>query len=350
MSAPTRAIFTDQDGKPYIGTVDEIYEPLSTGVLVEVQFSGVNPADLAHPKLGFNNCVAGYDFSGIVIEAGASRSDKFKHGDRVLGFAAPAYDKPNQYGAHQDFHCARHFVYHVPPSMPMEDAACLMVVTHTAADALFNQLHLSFENEAEPLLVWGGSSAVGSACIQLAKKAGCYPILTTASPKNHAKILEIGATECFDYNDKDVVQKIRSALSKYTTKPLRRVIDSIVFRGEPSSTGLCEACVDDLSDLLFTSPIPATSDAKHHWSGTFACRNVDVDFKIPNGPVLKFPADQGMQDKIDEATDWAISSYGNGYCMPNVVVVKGGEEGIRAMIDSVSGKASMQKFVVKHPI
>jgi NADPH:quinone reductase-like Zn-dependent oxidoreductase len=64
MSAPTRAIFTDQDGKPYIGTVDEIYEPLSTEILVEVHFSGVNPADLAHPKLGFNNCVAGYDFSG----------------------------------------------------------------------------------------------------------------------------------------------------------------------------------------------------------------------------------------------------------------------------------------------
>lgn len=184
----------------------------------------------------------------------------------------------------------------------------------------------------------------------MAKKAGCFPILTTASPKNHAKLMEIGATECFDYNDKDVVQKIRSAFSKYANKPLKRVLDSVVSCGEPSSTLLCEACVDDSSDALFTSPIPATSDAKNHWSGTFACRNVDVDLKIPNGPVLKFPGDKGMQDKIDEATSWAISNYGNGYCMPKVVVVKGGEEGIRAMVDSVSGKASMQKFVVEHPI
>lgn len=184
----------------------------------------------------------------------------------------------------------------------------------------------------------------------MAKKAGGFPILTTASPKNHAKLMEIGATECFDYNDKDVVQKIRSAFSKYANKPLKRVLDSVVSCGEPSSTLLCEACVDDSSDALFTSPIPATSDAKNHWSGTFACRNVDVDLKIPNGPVLKFPGDKGMQDKIDEATSWAISNYGNGYCMPKVVVVKGGEEGIRAMVDSVSGKASMQKFVVEHPI
>ncbi|KAJ5761287.1 hypothetical protein N7520_008443 [Penicillium odoratum] len=350
MQAATRAIFTDHNGEPYIGTVDESYEPLPTEVLVKVEFSGINPADLGHARVGFNNTVAGYDFSGIVIKAGTAKEGQFQPGDRVLGFAAPALDKPNQYGVHQELHCARHFVYHVPPSMPMEDAACLMVVTHTAADALFNQLQLSFEDESQPLLVWGGSSAVGSAIIQLAKKAGCYPILTTASPKNHAKLLEIGATECFDYNDPKVVQKILSALTRYTTKPLKRVVDSVVSRGQPSSTSLCEACVNDSTDALFTSPIPAASDAKNHWSRTFACRNVDVDFKLPNGIVLKHTPNQPMQDKIDQATSWAISNYGQGYRMPNVVVVKGGEEGIRAMLDVSAGKVSMQKFVIEHPI
>ncbi|PYH42569.1 zinc-binding alcohol dehydrogenase family protein [Aspergillus saccharolyticus JOP 1030-1] len=331
MQVATRAIFTDHNGEPYIDTVNESYEPLPAEVLVKVQFSGINPADL-------------------VIKAGSDKSEQFQPGDCVLGFAAPAMDKPKQYGAHQDYHCARHFIYHVPPSMPMEDAACLMVVTHTAADALFNQLQLSFENESQPLLVWGGSSAVGSAIIQLAKKAGCHPILTSASPRNHGRLLEIGATECFDYNDPDVVQNIRSALVKITTKPLVRVVDAVVSRGQPSSTSLCEACIDDPSTSLFTSPIPATSDAKNHWSRTFACRNVPVDFKLPNGVVLKHDPDQLMQDKIDQATAWAISNYGNGYCMPNVVVVKGGEDGMRAMRDVSAGKASMQKFVIEHPI
>lgn len=77
MQTPTRAIFTDREGRPYIGTVDKTYEPLPTEVLVEVQFSGINPADLAHPKLGFTDCVAGYDFSGVVMQAGASKADKF---------------------------------------------------------------------------------------------------------------------------------------------------------------------------------------------------------------------------------------------------------------------------------
>lgn len=137
--------------------------------------------------------------------------------------------------------------------MQMEDAGCLIVVTHTAADALFNQLRLSFENASEPLLVWGGSSAVGTATIQFAKKAGCYPICTTASPKNHAKLLEIGTTECFYYNDKYAVQNIRSALLKYSNKPLKRVIDCVVSRGEPSSTLYLErlACRSLLLSIQF---------------------------------------------------------------------------------------------------
>ncbi|KAL4801836.1 NAD(P)-binding protein [Aspergillus unguis] len=350
MPSTTRAVFTDQDGTPYIGSVDEVYEPLSNEVLVDVQFSGINPADVNHARIGFNNTVAGYDFSGVVIKVGGQRENQFKPGDRVLGFAAPALNKQIQYGTHQDLHCARHFIYHVPSSMPMEDAACLMVVTHTAADALFNQLQVSFENETQPILIWGGSSAVGTAAIQFAKKAGCYPIITTASPRNHGKLQEIGATVCLDYNDANIIQNIRSALSARTTKPLKRVLDAVVSRAHPSSTEICEACIDDPSVALFTSPVPASADAKNHWSRTFACRNVEVDFKLPNGTILQHTPNRPMQDKIDRATCWAISAYGHGYCMPRVVIVQSGEEGIRTMLDVSAGKASMQKFVIQHPI
>ncbi|KAJ5628767.1 hypothetical protein N7490_010995 [Penicillium lividum] len=336
-----------------IHKTDESYEPLAGEVLVEVQYSGINPADVKHATVGFNDCVSGYDFSGTVIKAGHDREGQFKQGDRVLGFAAPALNKPKQYGTHQDFHCARHFIYHVPPTMPMPHAATLMVVTHTAADALFNQLQIPFEvgcESSQPLLIWGASSAVGSAAVQFAKKANCHPILVTASPRNHAKLLSLGATECFDYNDQDVVQNIQGALSKHTTKPLKRVFDSVVGQGPPSTSVLCEACVDNASDALFTSPLPATKDAKNHWGRTFACRNADVDFVLPNGTVLRHKPDQEMQDKIDQATKWAIENYGSGYIMPNVAVVKGGEEGIRAMLDVADGKASMQKFAIEHPI
>lgn len=349
----SRAIWLDKNSKLSIRTIEESYEPLPNEVLVEVQFSGINPADFKHGSRGFNECVAGYDFAGTVVKAGSDRQSQFKSGEKVLGFGAPALHKPKQYGTHQDFHCARHFIYHVPSNMPMADAGCLMVVTHTAADALFNQLQIPFEPEAgnsQPILIWGASSAVGSAAIQFAKKAGCYPILGTASPKNFSKVLSLGATDCFDYRDPDIVQKIQSAVSKHTTKPLKRVLDSVVSLGEPSSTALCELCVGDATDALFTSPVPAADDGKHHWSRTFACRNVDVDFHLPNGKVLVHKSDQQMQDKIDKATSWAIANYGGDYCLPNVVVVKGAEQGIKTMLDVAAGKASMQKFAIEHPI
>ncbi|KAJ5930385.1 NAD(P)-binding protein [Penicillium verhagenii] len=346
------AIWIDKNCKPSIHAVETNYEPLDNEVLVNVQYSGINPADIKHATIGFYDSVAGYDFAGIVIKSGREKESQFKQGDRVLGFAAPTVDKPQQYGTHQDFHCARHFIYHVPVHMPMTDAACLLVVTHTAADAIFNQLELPLSpngDKSQPLLIWGGSGAVGSSAIQFAKKAGCHPILVTASPKNHSKLLELGATECFDYNDKEVVSQIRLAVARYTSKPLRRVFDSIVAPTEPSSTALCEACVDDASDTLFTSPIPVKNGTKI-WRRSFACRNVDVDFKLPNGQVLIHRANHDLQDIIDQATKWAIENYGKEYRLPSIVVVKGGEEGMQAMRESANGKASMQKFVIEHPI
>ena len=343
-----RAIWAGKDNNISLVEIQENYEPLEDEVLVEVHYSGINPADVSHGRVGFNNCVTGYDFAGTVIKAGLKRMDKFSPGDKVLGFAAPLLQKPKQYGVHQKYHCARHFIYHVPPSMPMPDASCLMVVTHTAADALFNQLAIPFSKSGLPILIWGASAAVGTAAVQFAKTAGCYPILITASTKNHESLQSLGATECFDYRDPDIVQNVKAALKRYTEKPLLHVLDSVVSRGSPSSTELCEAIADP--GARFTSPIPATQAAKQEWMRTFACRNVDVNFSLPDGRVLKHDAMPTWQANIDRATKWAIDNYGNGYCMPRVKVVQGGEEGIKAMMHVVDGKASMEKYVIQHPI
>jgi hypothetical protein len=61
------------------------------------------------------------------------------------------------------------------------------------------------------LLVWGGSTSVGSNAIQLAVAAG-YDVITTASPRNFAYVKRLGAREAFDYRSKTVVSDIVSAL------------------------------------------------------------------------------------------------------------------------------------------
>lgn len=53
------------------------------------------------------------------------------------------------------------------------------------------------------------SDSGGTAAVQLARKAGCFPILVSASAKNHEALKDIVATECFDYRDPDVVGKTR---------------------------------------------------------------------------------------------------------------------------------------------
>lgn len=51
---------------------------------------------------------------------------------------------------------------------------------------------------------------MGHHAIQLAALSG-YRVFATASPANHARLRELGAEECFDYREKDVVAVIRKA-------------------------------------------------------------------------------------------------------------------------------------------
>lgn len=65
------------------------------------------------------------------------------------------------------------------------------------------------------LLVWGGSSSVGSCCIQLAVASGAH-VITTASPRNFDYCRELGASECFNYHDSDVEDQIVDSLKGRT--------------------------------------------------------------------------------------------------------------------------------------
>jgi NADPH:quinone reductase-like Zn-dependent oxidoreductase len=351
-----RAIWLDENNDLSIRTIYETYKPTKAEILVEVSYSGINPADIKHGSAGMNNYPAGYEFSGTVLEAGEGMGSKFKTGDSVMAFAAPQRGRSIQYGAHQRYHVARQFIYHVPPTISMPEAAGMMIVTQTAADGLFNQLRLPVDPplaliDRFPILIWGGSSAVGCAAIQFAKNAGCYPILTTASPKNHQVLLSLGASECFDYRNKTVVDQIRWALKSRSDKPLRHVFDTVGSQDDPSSISLCEACCETGDELArFTTCVTNAPKGMQSWQRSVAVRNIELTFQLRNGPqVIQHPNFE-WQANIDQATKWAIENYNQGYCMPNVTVVKGGEKAIKIMKLVAGGGASLEKFVVEHPI
>jgi len=168
--------------------------------------------------------VMGTDVAGEVAEVGKSVS-RFQIGDRVVGHA-PNIDPKSEPkvnasagGAFQLF-CVLpvQMVSHIPEALSFERAAVLPLGLSTAACGLFQKDHLALQYPTVPrstadktLLIWGGSTSVGSNAIQLAVAAG-YSVITTATPKNFDYVRSLGASQAFDYNSKTAVADITNAL------------------------------------------------------------------------------------------------------------------------------------------
>jgi NADPH:quinone reductase-like Zn-dependent oxidoreductase len=76
----------------------------------------------------------------------------------------------------------------------------------------------------DAVLIWGGSSSVGQFAIQILRYYGYKNIMGTASRKHHDRLLDLGATSVFDYNDADVVSSISQASGQ---KRISLVLDCI---------------------------------------------------------------------------------------------------------------------------
>jgi NADPH:quinone reductase-like Zn-dependent oxidoreductase len=214
-----RAPFTVSPG-PYTA-------PRADEIVVRVRAVAVNPFDRAIQSMGdiitpwlTYPAIAGSDVAGEVVDIGDGVT-RFKPGDRVLGLAA-GLDKRRNRAAEGGFQhyvvLLAHMVCPIPDSLNFEAAAVLPLGISTAACGLFQEDFLAMTapsmsptRTGKTLLVWGGSTSVGSNAIQLAIAAG-YDVITTASPRNFAYVQALGARAAFDYRSKSVVSDIISAL------------------------------------------------------------------------------------------------------------------------------------------
>ncbi|WP_458070625.1 zinc-binding alcohol dehydrogenase family protein [Rhodanobacter sp. BL-MT-08] len=193
-------------------------------ILVRNRAIALNPFDGVVQTLGSMvtpwvtyPAILGSDVAGEVVAVGASVS-RFKPGDRVLGLALGIDKLANRAaeGAFQKYVVLRqNAATTLPDSMGFEQAAVLPLAIATAACGLFLHDQLGLQTPSiertdptgKAVLIWGGSTSVGSCAIQLAVAAG-YEVVTTASPKNFEYVRELGASEVFDYNDANVVATI----------------------------------------------------------------------------------------------------------------------------------------------
>ncbi len=204
--------------------------------------------------------ILGSDVAGEVVEVGTAVS-RFRIGDRILGHAVGVDKKRNNpaEGAFQQYTVLlSHMAALIPDAMPYENAAVLPLTLSTAACGLFekDQLALQYPS-AQPkpsdkiLIIWGGSTSLGSNAIQLAVAAG-YEVITTASPKNFDYVRMLGANQVFDYRSKTVVENVIEAIG-----------DRLIAGALAIGVGSAEACLDivhackgDKFVSMATAPIP----------------------------------------------------------------------------------------------
>lgn len=226
-------------------------EPGAGQILVRNHAVAVNPVDRFKQKMGNGlygwvkyPLILGFDLAGEVGAVGPDVT-RFKVGDRVLAHATGLEKVRNK-----SSECAfqlytvvlAHLASPIPDTLPYDAATVLPLALSTAACGLFEPQHLALDrptlapqDKGKTVLIWGGSTSVGSNAIQLAAAAG-YRVVTTASPRNFDYVKRLGATEAFDYRSPTVVTDIQRALKSC------RVVGGLAI-GEGSAA----ACIDVLA-------------------------------------------------------------------------------------------------------
>jgi 2-desacetyl-2-hydroxyethyl bacteriochlorophyllide A dehydrogenase len=214
--------------------VDDIEVPSirTNEVLVEVKSTALNHLDLfvrrGLPGLKLPlPLVMGSDASGVVKEVGEDVK-RWKPGDRV--FVVPGYGCGGclECRSGRENYCASYAIggehgngvqaeflaldqgrlIAMPPNLSFEEAAAVPLVFQTAWEMLVNKAKV---RAGETVLVWGASSGVGSAAVQIAKLYGARVVAIAGGADKVEKARRIlGADEVVDYKIQDVLQELRT--------------------------------------------------------------------------------------------------------------------------------------------
>jgi NADPH:quinone reductase-like Zn-dependent oxidoreductase len=191
----SRAVVYETFGGPDVLQVRDVPEPHAGPgeVRVRVTAAGLNPMDWAlasRPESAARFGITvpsgfGYDFAGVVDEAGAGSAD-FAVGDRVyggaLGRAVADFVVVNTQAT------AAEALFHTPDGVRDEEASTLPVAGTTAAAALA-AIGL---RSGDTVLIGGAAGGVGVFAVQLAKLAGAS-VIGTASEGTFEFLRQLGA-------------------------------------------------------------------------------------------------------------------------------------------------------------
>ncbi|KAH8695605.1 zinc-binding oxidoreductase CipB [Talaromyces proteolyticus] len=190
--------------------------------------------------------VLGHESAGEVVEVGSNVS-RFRVGDRVLAEGTCMATQKDTDGSFQLYTVVpEHVASPIPDTLSYEKATVLPLGLSTSIMGLYapDTLELDYPSlkpkpQGETIVVWGGSSSVGSNVIQLAVHAG-YEVIATASKHNFENVRNLGATAVFDYHEKTVVDDLVS------------VLKGKVIKGSFDAVGLAETSIPLANVILQT--------------------------------------------------------------------------------------------------
>ena len=229
-----------QNGGPEVLKYEDVPDPVChpKGLLVRVEAVSIAGGAIPNRFGGSMRTkphIVGYQAGGTVIEVG-SEVTKFTVGDKV---ATSGSD-----GSHAEIRSVpERSAWHVPDGFDVKLASVMPVAFGTADDCLFEFGRLK---AGETVLVQAGGSGVGTAAIQLAKRAGAFVYATASSDEKLEALKPLGMDVGINYKEKDVVQEIMRLTDKKGVNlvvdsvggsTLQGSINSLAYRGRVSMVG-----------------------------------------------------------------------------------------------------------------
>lgn len=170
-------------------------------VLIATKAVGVNFADCC-VRMGVYSSAKefvgwpitpGFEISGVVVAVGEAVT-RFQVGQSVVALCF--------FGGYASHVAVREeLVFPMPASLTFEEAASLPAVYLTAYYALFEQVH---PRTGDCLLVHSAAGGVGSALVQLGKKAGCKVVGVVGSAHKIEAVRSLGADFVIDKSNESL--------------------------------------------------------------------------------------------------------------------------------------------------
>jgi len=204
-----KAIRAHSFGGPEVLQFESVDDPVpgKGEVVIDVKAAGINPADTyllggayaIKPETPF---VLGGDAGGVIAAVGADVT-RFSVGDRVFTGTMLGFDMTGCYA--EKVLRPVDDVVALPDNVSFEAGACLGVPYATAHYGLFAR---GDSVAGETVFIHGASGSVGTAAIQLAKRAGMTVIGSGGSERGRKLIIDEGADHVVDHTADGYVEEV----------------------------------------------------------------------------------------------------------------------------------------------